>query len=399
MMKTRIDWFRDRFAPAVLLAVTAFSVGLSGETEMNLDAEREFVCVPAGSAFDLLGLLFAQLEINGGVELGDLDINRSARYLSENEAEEKLAKEGSLGGRWVEVDGKRKFLTTSSTDWLAKPGDPVYFKEFLARKVKVREALDGYCKLNRLVTWKTRDNMVNMSYVNLPDKKNNLPEYKIPRIAFEEGLSLSGCLEKIKAVTEKGMKERNGRLLTRDEKEYHPVLPDYMGASRGIRLSRGMVFEGKSIREILNQLVKPFRNVVWVALQGQDEEKNESCVIHFGSWRDLEEDLVRDPWFWLEALEHSKTGQIKPVRKAALPYPRETECMLWFYLCYKDNAEDARRALSEVYERVSKGGPEMQDGRPVVDGYTLPKFKAIRDHIEKGFDEYAREVLWIQFGL
>ena len=42
------------------------------ELEYDLDATVESVYVPPGSAYNFLGLLFSELQINGGIELGNL---------------------------------------------------------------------------------------------------------------------------------------------------------------------------------------------------------------------------------------------------------------------------------------------------------------------------------------
>lgn len=154
--------------PLVVLCGLPCPVACAEEQPLNLDMKVDSVCVPPGSACNFLGLLFAQLGINGGVELGTL--SKDSR------------KPGDEGvGMVVQMAGAPgEEMVIRSGAGYARPGDPVYMAEFRARDESIRKVLADYCGANKQLSWAVRDDVVNILSSAQPRKERN-PLAQLPQ--------------------------------------------------------------------------------------------------------------------------------------------------------------------------------------------------------------------------
>ncbi len=314
---------------AVLIAVLLAAAGPAAHAEekpLNLDLRVDSVYVPPGSACNFLGLLFAQLRINGGVELGTL--STGPRKPGDEGSEMVIEMEGAPG---------EEMVLRSGVDY-ARPGDPVYMAEFQANKESVRKILADYCGANKQLSWAVRDDVVNIFSSAQPDKEKNPLDFVVKEVRFGQGTSLEECLASmIRLLRDQSKRAKVTLHMSDDGTLARPVLPDHAGEGKRSCLSRPQEFKNMSLRQILNALVRPFHNVVWVARYYQLAEGAMRAHIFFGSWRAAPESGLDDPDYWLAALETKAD-------------PKEAKT--WLYVCYKRNKEATTKAFKARIEKA-----------------------------------------------
>jgi hypothetical protein len=153
------------------------------------------------------------------------------------------------------------------------------------------------------------------------------------------------------------------------------VLSDNVAVSTGVRLSRTRKYKDASFRQILNDLVRPFNNVVWVSRYRAATQEGDvpSFVVSLGSWR---VNRVKSPGLCVARLVKALQFQ-REMRSAAVPgYPRAKEQKTDLYVHFMKAPEETKKALDAAVEKSKSSDvrKELQHIQKYLtndtDGYT-----------------------------
>ena len=109
---------------------------------------------------------------------------------------------------------------------MSNPGDPDYLSEYSGEQLSIRDAVEGYCAVNRQLSWVVEDDVLNVRSVDLKKRTKNPLDIIVDKIKFGQGSSLWGCLASLA--------------------EAQPRIAAYMDAfaENGRRITENLDFEG-----------------------------------------------------------------------------------------------------------------------------------------------------------
>ncbi len=340
---------------ALLLLVAVPHVIPGEDLEFDLDATVSSVYVPPGSAYNFLGILFCELGINGGAELGNLD---------------------------QELRDRKRSPDTDDEKRVSSPGDADYFPEFVEKQISIRDALTKYCKVSKQLEWRLENRVVNVRSVDLKSRRKNPLDIVLKNIEFKQGSPLKDCRAEIVAQIRKPAKDMGVFVYSRLPADPF-ILPDSLCVMSNTCLRTGKKYTDTKVRDILNDLVKPFYNVVWVsALSGKETDKECYMSFYFGSWRKKGvEGAERCVERLIKAIRHSSLNQ---VFEGPLAIGTKRECLLLLYAKYRSEPADVLKALNKA--------AESEDNKDVRDD-----LEEIREYLKKSFHEYAHDIIGVEY--
>lgn len=355
-----------------IIVIFVLSINIhANEQPLNLEIvkpDTDKIYVPPGSAIKYLGELFVQLKINGGIHIGPSFTKTM--------------------DKWDKFDKKRYKARGS------RPGDPDYCIEFLTKADSVKGALDRYCK-GKNIFWEVKDNTVNMFTGDVLPGKENILDIPLGTIKIQEYFTLWDVMGAIAIAIKKNHEKeidisesRNAPL--RDA--MRSVLPDYRDViDNNFFITRTYIFKDKSARYILNTLLKPFPDIIWVLI-----ETDSRTWFTVGSWhpklQEVSAEVIIEKYIRKTIIVECKkiTYDLKKIEETdsyffyGFDSPRFKEALMALYAYYKKDPEDIVDAIDKEIKKPN-GNSEFQYPKTKEE---IKAWKDLKKFIQKPFDEF-----------
>lgn len=337
MIQSRTDLTTIFLLALLLWSLGPVEVALSKEAPLDLEENSPSLFVPAGDIVDNMGFLFSQMQLNGGVEI----------YFTQRAKSFKVGEFGS---------GPEP----------ARPGVPWYLQEFVTRKTTMQKVLDDYCRANKHINWVLRDDVLNIRTRDIAALEKNPLDVKVKKVVFPRASSLGDCLNILT--------ETCGEQWTKDGAdvtlywESDQILGPFPNALHTIRIPRSQHYKDKTVRQILNSLVKPHINIVWICYLWGEEENKRHFSLGIGICRPPE--VCYSVQAILREIISSVDRKTYEVRYVAV-----RDYALWLYFQYKKDPERTVQLFDQEIGRVK-------------DEKTKKLLLGLKAHLEKDFSEY-----------
>ncbi len=261
------------------------------------------------------------------------------------------------------------------------PGDPDYMPEFVAEDTTLGEVLKKYCAAGRHIVWSLENDVVNIRSVDLKTRKKNPLDIVVRELELKQGTSLQDCRAALVGLLkERG--EKMGVFVYARPPEGTVVLDDNVHAMQTTCLSRTRTYKDMTVRAILNDLVRPFANVVWIStLTGREEDEKCYLTLSFGSWRMKSRDeLGRSVSRLVSSMKYAAVAHKIP----GGGFASKKECLMDLYVAYQKNPDETMKKLSDA----------ISDEK---DANLQKELEEIKKYLVGAFHRYAHFILRVSY--